>query len=376
MKISFNKPFLRKAAVSSVIKVIESGRICGNGPVGRELERFMQERFKVKFAFLATSCTHALEMAMMSLDIRDGDEVILPSFSFVSAANAVVRQKARPVFVDIEKDSLNIDAEKLKGSITKRTRAIICVHYAGVSCAMEEIMEIDRKNDLYIIEDAAQAVGSKYKDRFLGTIGDIGCFSFHETKNFTCGEGGAFLTNNEKIARRVEVIREKGTDRAAFLRQEVERYTWRDAGSSYVLSEILAAMLSEQLKDMEYIIAKRKRIGLNYMAGLTELEKRGKIILPKFPIDNFNWHIFYFMVHSCGERNRILRKLKNKGIEATFHFMPLHLSPYARKAYGYKEGDFPVTEKVSNTLIRLPIYPDLSNKEQEYIIKSLFRILN
>ena len=226
-----------------------------------------------------------------------------------------------------------------------------------------------------MVEDAAQAVGSKYKGRFLGTIGDVGCFSFHETKNFTFGEGGMFLTNNKKIAKRAEIVRDKGTNRSAFLRGEVDKYTWVDIGSSYVLSEILAVVLFKQLQRMQYIINKRRNIGLRYKEGLKELEKAGKIILPKFPRNDFNWHLFYFRVQSQKKRDYILKRLREKRIEATFHFVPLHLSPYARRAYGYKKGDFPVTEKVSSTLIRLPIYPDLSEGRQKYIIDSLQNIL-
>lgn len=375
IKIPFNKPFLNKKDFSSVLRVMKSGDIAGNGPIGAKVEILIEKLFNIKFAFLTTSCSHALEMALMALDIKEGDEVILPSFSFVSAANAIVRLKAKPVFMDIEDSYLNIDPKLIKKSITAKTRAIICIHYAGFSCAMEEIIKIAEENNLYVIEDAAQAVGSKYKGRFLGTIADIGCFSFHATKNFTCGEGGAFLTNNKKIAERAEIIREKGTNRAVFLRGEVDRYTWVDIGSSYVVSDILAAMLAEQLKRIPRIISIRKDIGLKYLEGLKELERLGKITLPMFPENDFNWHIFYFRVNNVKQRDCIIHRLRKKGIEATFHFVPLHIAPYAKKIYGYREGDFPVTERASSTLIRLPIYPDLSNKEQEYIIKAVNSII-
>jgi len=347
----------------------------GNGPVGQKLENFMTNLFKVKHVLLTTSCTHALEMALMTLGIKEKDEVILPSFSFVSMANAIVRIKARPVFVDIEDEYLNIDPEKVKEAVTKKTKAVICVHYAGMSCQMKKVMDIGRKNNLYVIEDAAQAVGSKYKDRFLGTIGDIGCFSFHGTKNFTCGEGGAFLTNNKRISKKAEIIREKGTNRSAFLRHEVNKYVWMDIGSSYVLSDIQAAILFAQLKRIEYIISTRREIGLKYLDSLKVFEKKGDIILPKFPPDDVNWHLFYFRICDQKRRGLILKSLGEKGIEAASHFLPLHLSPYARREFKYKKGDFPITEKVSSALIRLPIYPELRQNEQEYIIDSIYSIL-
>lgn len=375
MKIPFNKPYLGKKEIQGIIRVVKSGKIGGNGPISREVENFMNDLFKVRFTLFTTSCTHALEMALVTLNIKENDEVILPSFSFVSAANAVVRLKARPVFVDIKKDYPNVDPIRIKEAITRKTKAIICIHYAGMSCDVKEIKKISRENNLFLIEDAAQAVGSKYKDDFLGTIGDIGCFSFHETKNFTCGEGGAFLTNNKEIALKAEIIREKGTNRSIFLRGDIDKYTWIDIGSSYVPSDILAVVILEQLKRMDYIIKKRKRIWLSYFKGLGDLEKKGKLILPKLPKYDYNWHLFYFRVYNQRQRDSILKKLRRLGIEATFHFVPLHLSPYARKNYGYKAGDLPVTEKTNSTLIRLPVYPELNYKKQDYIVDSVCRIL-
>lgn len=376
MKVPFNKIALGRKEISSIAKIIISGKIGGNGPVGLEAENLIKRMFGVKFVLLTTSCTHSLEISMRALGIKKGDEVILPSFSFVSCANAVALTGARPVFADIEEEHLNIDPQQIKKFISKKTKAIMCVHYAGVGCRMNEIMKIADRHNLYVVEDAAQAVGSKYENRYLGTIGDVGCYSFHETKIFTCGEGGAFLTNNKKIANKAEIIREKGTNRSAFLRGEVDKYTWVDIGSSYVISEILAGMLLEQIKKLRHIINERKKIGLKYLKGLKDLKKENKIILPKFDIDGaFNWAIFYFRLHSQKQRDFVLKQLRKKGIEAAFHFVPLHLSPYARKNYGYKEGDFPVTEKAGATLIRLPIYPGLDPKKQEYIISSVRSIL-
>lgn len=374
MKISFNQPFLGREEIIEAAKVIKSGQMGGNRLIGQKVENFITRAFKVKYALLTTSCTHALEMAMMALKIGRDDEVILPSFSFVSVANAIIRSNARPVFVDIESDCLNIDPAKIRKALTRKTKAIVCVHYGGISCEMDEIARISSKRGIYLIEDAAQAVGSKHRDKFLGSIGDVGCFSFHETKNITCGEGGAFLTNNEQLANRAEVIREKGTDRSKFLKGKVDKYTWKSIGSSYVLSELLAAVLYAQLKKMRHVIDRRKAIGLYYIGQLKDLEKAGKITLPKFYVINkgFNWHIFYFLVQSYKQRERILKGLKKRGIEATSHFVPLHLSPYARKIYGYKRGIFPTTEKISETLIRLPLYPALSINEQKYIIESVY----
>ena len=375
MIIPFNKPLLSDKESYSVARIMKSGRIGGNGIFGKKVEREIEKLLKVKFSLLTTSCTHALEMSMMALKIKAGDEVILPSFSFVSAANAVVRVNAKPVFVDIEDNHFNIDPVKIKNSISRRTKAVICVHYAGFPCQMDRIKQITKQHRLFLVEDATQAFGSKYGDRFLGTIGDVGCFSFHETKNITCGEGGVFLTNDTKIAQAAEIIREKGTNRTEFLRGHIDKYIWLNIGSSFVLSDILAAMLFGQLQRLRYIIRKRRLVGHRYIEGLRKLEKEGKIILPKFYAkEDHNWHIFYFRVHNEKTRDSVLRKLKANGIEATFHFIPLHLSPYARRNYGYRKGDFPVTEKISSTLIRLPIYPSLRTSEQDYITDVLYKI--
>lgn len=376
MQIPFNRPFIGKEEIEEVLKKLKLCEIGGDGPEGKKVEKMIRKIFKTDFVLLTTSCTHALELSLMVSEIGKGDEVILPSFAFVSAANAIVLQGAKPVFCEIEDEYFNIDPNKIEGLVNPRTKAIILIHYAGWSCQMEKILKIGRKYNLKIIEDAAQAVGSKYKGRYLGTIGDIGCYSFHETKNLTCGEGGAFLTNDKKLAKKAEIMREKGTNRSAFLRGEVDKYTWVDKGSSYVLSDILASIIGAQLKKMEKIISKRKKIGIKYLEGLKELEKKGKIILPSFDEKkDFNWHIFYFRVHSEKERNFLLKRLKEKGIGATFHFIPLHSSPYAKKYCQDKKYNLPITEKVSKTLVRLPIYPDLTIKEQDYIISTIWKIL-
>lgn len=372
--IPLSKPYMGEEEIRAASKSILSGNIKGQGEVGIKLQDFMKDLFNIKSAILTTSGTHALELALMTLDIKEKDEAILPSFSFVSCATAIVRQGARPIFTDIEEEYLNIDPEKIEEKITEKTRAIICIHYGGVGCQMREILEIARRYNLYVIEDAAHAIGSKYDDKYLGTIGDIGCFSFHETKNVSCGEGGAFLTKDDTLTQRAEIIVEKGTNRLAFLRGDVDKYTWVDKGSSYVLSDILAAVLFEQIKKMPFINKKRELIGMRYLEGLRKLEENGKIILPKLNPDNTNWHIFYIRVKAPENRDRIINALRERGIEASFHFLPLHLSPYARTNYNYSESDFPITEMVSNSLIRLPTYPDLTESEQEYIIDSLYDI--
>jgi len=375
--IKFNVPYLGREearAVSSAIKLI---KIVGNGALGQQCESMLKNIFHAKYVLLTTSCTHALELALMAVNIRPNDEVICPSFTFVSTANAAVRHKAVPVFAEIDENTLNIDMEDIKKRITKRTRAIVPVHYAGAACDMGGIMKIAKRKGIAVIEDAAHAIGAKYKNRFLGAIGDIGCFSFHATKNLTCGEGGAFLTSNNKYYKMAEIAREKGTNRSAYLRGKVDKYNWINEGSSYVLSDVLAAVLIEQLKKRDRIIKRRKRIFNYYLNALKNLQDKGRVSLPRINREcEINGHIFYLRLNTEKERNHCINELKKKGIEATFHFVPLHTSPYGRKVLGYKKGDFPVTEKVSETILRLPIYPQLSQNELDFIIGSIGKILS
>ena len=373
--IPFCRPFLGLAERLAVLRVLDSGQMGGNGPVCLELETLIENRFGARCALLTSSCSNALEMAAMALNLGPGDEVILPSFSFVTAATSAVRQGARPVFAEIDEKTFNLDPKDAERRITPRTRAIICVHYAGQGCDMDALTVLALRHNLAIIEDAAQGVGAQFNGRFLGTIGSIGCYSFHVTKNIICGEGGAFITNDPAIARKAEIIREKGTDRSRFLRGEVDKYTWVDQGSSFVLSDLLAAVALAQFSRLEEMQELRGRIWWRYQSDLTGLANKGDIILPV--IDGRaepNWHIYAFRVCDAGRRDQVLKQLKERGINATFHFVPLHSSPYGRNVLGYHPEDLPVTERVSASLIRLPIYPDLSQEDQKYVVETLYSI--
>jgi dTDP-4-amino-4,6-dideoxygalactose transaminase len=373
--ISLNKPFIDDKEIEAVLSVLKSRSLSGNGVIGKETEDLMSRLFDIKYPLLTTSCTHALELAMMTLDVGPADEVIMPSFTFVSTANAAIKQGAKPIFVDIEPVHFNLDPDKLEAAISPKTKAIICVHYGGFGCQMDKIMSTAKKNkpQLYVVEDAAHAIGAKYKGRYLGGIGDIGCFSFHDTKNLVCGEGGAFLSNDSKLAKKAEIMREKGTNRADFLRGEVDKYTWIETGSSYVLSEILAAVLLAQLQKLDTINKERTKLADRYLQALEPLRVSGDLILPQIsPEIETNWHIFYIRVHAESARDQLLKHLRRNGIKAAFHFLPLHSSPYAKSRYGYSEEDLPLTEEVSKTLIRLPIYPELASDEQQFVIKKIY----
>ncbi|MFA6078123.1 MAG: dTDP-4-amino-4,6-dideoxygalactose transaminase [Candidatus Omnitrophota bacterium] len=374
--IQFNKPYISSAESRAASGAIRKSRIVGNGPYCKECESILEKRFGSRHALLTTSGTHALELALMLIGLKPGDEVICPSFTFVSTANAIVRQKAVPVFAEIDEHTLNIDPADMEKKITRKTRAVVPVHYAGVSCDMDLIMKIARKKGIAVVEDAAHGINARYHGKYLGAIGDMGAFSFHATKNVTCGEGGALLTSSDDHFDQAEIKREKGTNRAAYLKGQIDKYSWIDDGSSYVLSDILASVLLEQLKKMDDITGKRKKIFLRYRDGLQCLADKGIIILPHVPdgID-INGHIFYFRVNSEKERDNCIAKLRQSGIEATFHFVPLHTSPYGRKVLGYRPGDFPMTELASSTLIRLPIYPGLSGSDADFIIDSVKKIL-
>ena len=312
----------------------------------------------------------------MALGVGPGMEVVLPSFTFVSCATAIVRCGARPVFVDIDPDTLMLDPEAVEQAMTPHTRAILCVHYGGFPCAMDRLLEVATRHGVSLVEDAAQALGSRWRSRPLGTLGHIGCLSFHGTKNVTCGEGGAFLTQDERLANRALLIREKGTDREAFLRREVDRYTWVEAGGSFVLSDLLASLLLAQLKRLDAIQRERHAIALRYLAQLQPLAATGRLQLPRVQdASSVNWHLFYVILRSEAERDRVLKGLKEAGIGASFHFIPLHSSPYARERYGYRAEDLPVTERVAQRLIRLPIYPGLSPDAQERVITTLQTLL-
>jgi len=373
--IPFNRVAIGEEEKIAVLHDLEAGALGGNGPIGAQLQERLRTLLGVRHALLTTSCSHALELAAMALRLGPGDEVIMPSFTFVTTASSVVRQGARPVFADIDEWTFNIDPEHVEELITPATRAVMPVHYAGQGCEMDAILEIARRHNLRVIEDAAQGLGAKYAGRHLGSIGDIGCFSFHVTKNVVGGEGGAFITSDAEIAERAEIIREKGTNRSKFLRGEVDKYTWVDVGSSFVPSDLLAAIVLVQLDKIEVLHRMRRNVWNRYQESLGYLEDRGDIILPRIHSKaEVNWHIYAFRVTDLARRDYVLDELKRRGIGATFHFVPLHSAPYARAQWGYRPADLPITERVAASLVRLPIYPDLSLQDQEYIIDSLYDI--
>ncbi|NUU97595.1 dTDP-4-amino-4,6-dideoxygalactose transaminase [Marinitoga sp. 1138] len=373
--INFNKVYYDQKEFKYIKDCIASSKISGDGKYTHKVQEFLERKFKAKKILLTTSASTALDMASILINIKPGDEVILPSYTFVSTANSILLRGAKPIFVDIDKKTLNIDINKIEEKINSKTRALIPVHYAGISSDMDKILYLAKKYNLYIIEDAAQAVNAKYKNSFLGTIGNIGVYSFHETKNYTCGEGGAIILNDESFIERAEIIREKGTNRSKFFRGEIDKYTWVDIGSSFLISDILSAFLLAQIEKMDYILEKRKCIYEKYYEGLKDLEERNIITLPIIPEYNkSNYHMFFILLKNEEIRDNLMYKLKEKGIQALFHYIPLHISPMGKKL-GYKEGDLPITEDVSKRILRLPFHLHLTDKEIEYIIKSIYDIL-
>lgn len=370
-KIPFNRPFLVGKELYYIAQSVLSGHTAGDGLFTEKCHALMEKKFGAKRILLTHSCTAALEMAAILSEIEPGDEVILPSFTFVSTANAFYLRGAKLVFVDIRLDTLNMDETKIEKAITEQTKVITPVHYAGVACEMDTIIDIAHRNNLYVIEDAAQGVNAKYKDKFLGTIGDIGTYSFHETKNFICGEGGAIAINNEKFIERAEIIREKGTDRSKFFRGEVDKYTWVDIGSSYLPSDILAAFLYAQLENMEQINKRRAELLDYYHKALIPLVNDGMLRLPYVSSEcQTNSHLFYIILRDENTRNALMDYLQSKGILAVFHYIPLHLSPVGR-SMGYTNGQLPVTESMSGRLLRLPFYYDLKQEEQAEVVNAI-----
>lgn len=371
-RIPFNKPFIVGKELYYIAQSVLSGHTAGGGIYSRNCQELLKERFGACQVLLTTSCTTALEMAAVLCDIQQGDEVILPSYTFVSTANAFVLRGATPRFIDILPDTLNLDESLLEENINERTKAIVPVHYAGVACEMNIIKQIADKHELRIVEDAAQGVNAKYRDVFLGTIGDLGAYSFHETKNFTCGEGGALVINNQEYAERAEIIRDKGTNRSQFLRGEADKYTWTDVGSSYLPSDLLAAFLYGQLEYMEQITNKRKKIFELYYEMLEPLAIRGLLTRPIIPdICESNYHMFYVLLQDAGKRTPLIEHLKRKGILSVFHYVPLHTSPMGKKL-GYREGMLPITEDVSDRLLRLPCYYELEEEDIGIITQEVF----
>ena len=350
-----------------------NGVLAGDGPFTKYCHAWLEERIGTKRALLTHSCTAALEMAAILLDIQPGDEIIMPSYTFVSTANAFVLRGGVPVFVDIRPDTLNIDEQKIEAAITSRTKAIVPVHYAGVSCEMDTIMSIANYHSLKVVEDAAQAIVSTFKGRPLGSIGHLGCLSFHETKNLIAGEGGALLINDESFVRRAEIIREKGTNRSQFFRGQVDKYTWCDMGSSYLPGEVIAAFLSAQMEDAEQITNRRVALWNKYHSCLENIEHYGQIRRPIIPSECVhNAHIYYLLLKNLNERSNFIEDMRHKNIDCVFHYIPLHSSPYGRKA-GRTYQSLWVTESIADRLIRLPLWLGLED-EQERVIDAIIEI--
>jgi len=371
LHIPFNRPVVIGKEFDYMRQAIVSEHISGDGPFTKKCQTLLEDALGIAKVLLTTSCTHALEMAALLLGIQPGDEVIVPSFTFVSTVNAFVLRSAKPVFIDIHPNTLNMDEMQLERLITPRTRAIIPVHYAGVGCEMDAICEIATRHGIPIVEDNAHGLFGKYKGRYLGTFGTLATQSFHETKNFTCGEGGALLINDEQYIERAEIIREKGTNRAQFFRGQVDKYTWRDIGSSYLPSDILAAFLYAQLECRDRIQTTRQRIWEYYADHLHDWAETNGVCIPFVPSHcEQTYHMFYLLLPSLEERTALIAHLKSQGIHSVFHYLPLHLAPMGRR-WGYREGDFPVTEDVSERLVRLPFYNELQEEEQERVCKAL-----
>ncbi|ODT82126.1 MAG: dTDP-4-amino-4,6-dideoxygalactose transaminase [Pelagibacterium sp. SCN 64-44] len=345
--------------------------LAGDGPFSKKCHAWLEQSTGTARALLTHSCTAALEMAALLLDIEPGDEIIMPAFTFVSTANAFVLRGGVPVFVDIRPDTLNLDEGLIEAAITPRTKAIVPVHYAGVACEMDTILDIARRYSLKVVEDAAQGAMATYKGRFLGTIGDLGTLSFHETKNVISGEGGALLVNDAAFIQRAEIIREKGTDRSRFFRGEVDKYTWQEVGSSYLPGDLVAAFLWAQLEQAEKITQGRLGLWQNYHEALQDLERQGVLRLPIIPPEcQHNAHMYYVLLAERVDRHAVLKRLKAEGINAVFHYVPLHDSP-AGKRYARAHGDLRVTDDLSARLIRLPLWMGLSMEQQSRVVSAL-----
>ena len=359
-----------------MVEALTRSRLSGDGPFTRRAQAFLEESLGIAKALLTTSCTSALDMTALLLDIKPGDEVIVPAFTFVSSINAYVMRGAKPVFADIREDTLNIDERLLEGLITPRTKVIVVVHYAGVACAMDEIMQIAERHGVAVIEDNAHGLFARHHGRYLGTFGRLATLSFHETKNFTCGEGGALLINDPSLIARAEILREKGTDRTQFFRGQVDKYTWVDIGSSYLPADILAAMLLGQLECRSRIQRVRERIWNYYFAQLQDWALEQDVRLPIVPPEAEQaYHLFYMLLPSLGERQRLIAHLKERGIQSAFHYQPLHLSRMGL-VHGGCAGQCPVTERVADTLLRLPFYNRLDEDDLERVVDAVtsFRV--
>jgi dTDP-4-amino-4,6-dideoxygalactose transaminase len=375
--IPFNRPHLTGSELRYINKAHKKGILAGNGFFTQKCQSWIEHRIGVKKALLTHSCTAALEMAAILADIQPGDEIIMPSYTFVSTANAFVLRGGVPIFVDIRPDTLNIDEKLIEKAITRKTKAIVPVHYAGVGCEMDTILKIARRNKLLVIEDAAHGVKATYKGRELGTMGDFGALSFHETKNIISGEGGALLVNNAKFIKRAEIVWQKGTDRNRFLRGEVDKYTWRDIGSSFLPGELVAAFLWAQLAEADDITKKRLEIWNRYHQALGSLEIAGKFLRPQIPKNcRHNAHMYYAIFSSQIVRNKFIKHLQRYNIKSVFHYLPLHLSKFAKNNYARKKNkknssDCSVSKYISERIVRLPFYTKMKKEEQQMVINGI-----
>ena len=369
--IPFNRPYATGNELQYIGDAVARGQISGDGYYTKQCHQYLEKTLGVPKALLTTSCTHALEMSALLLDIQPGDEVICPSFTFVSTINAFVLRGAKPVFVDVRADTLNLDETLLEAAITPHTKAILVVHYAGVCCEMDAIMAIANRHGIPVIEDNAHALFAKYKGRYLGTIGAMATQSFHETKNFQCGEGGALLINDPQYAERAEIIREKGTNRSRFFRGQVDKYTWVDIGSSYLPSDVLAAFLYAQLEAQDDIQSKRQNIWNRYNSELSLWADQYDVQLPTIPAHcEQSYHMFYMVLPSLATRQNLIAHLRSQNILSVFHYLPLHLSEMGMQ-YGGKPGDCPVTERLGDCLLRLPFYNALTESDQARVIEAI-----
>ncbi len=367
MKIPFNKPYMTGKELWNISQAHASGHLAGDGAFTKKCSNWLEQRIGCQKALLTHSCTAALEIAAMLADLQPGDEVIMPSYTFVSTANAFVLRGAVAVFVDIRADTLNIDETKIEAAITARTKAIVPVHYAGIACEMDTIMDIARRHNLLVIEDAAQGIMSTYKGRPLGSIGHLAALSFHETKNIISGEGGALLINDPRFVERAEVIREKGTNRSQFFRGQVDKYTWVDVGSSYLPGEIVAAFLWAQMEEADLINRRRLDIWANYHQWFASLEKSGKVVRPTVPREcTHNAHMYYLLLPDLATRTRVIERLKARGVQTVFHYIPLHSSPIG-KELGRTVGDMANTDATGERLLRLPLWIGLEDEHAAVI---------
>jgi dTDP-4-amino-4,6-dideoxygalactose transaminase len=375
-KIPFNKPFITGKEIEYISAAISNSGIAADGYFTRRCAELLAERFLIPRVLMTSSCTSALEMAAILCDLNRGDEVMMPSFTFVSTANAVVRCGAKPVFVDIRADTLNIDERLIEDSLSANTKAIFVVHYAGVSCDMDRISEIAGKRGLVVVEDAAQGVNATYKGRALGSIGHLGAYSFHDTKNYVSGEGGALCVNDARFVERAEIIRDKGTNRSQFLRGEVDKYTWVDEGSSFAPAEIACAFLLAQLEAMDEITARRRAAYQFYLENLSALAEQELLTIPRTPEDcETNYHMFHILLNDLKTRDGLMAHLKRDGISAVFHYVPLHSSVMGKK-YSQTGKDLPVTDDLSSRLLRLPFYADITRDEQMRVVRSISGFLD